>query len=377
MSKNELYRKTVAEIDLSALAFNVSQIKKQIGPKCEIMAIVKANAYGHGDVLVVRKLEKLGISYFGVAYVEEGIRLRASGVKGKIVVLTGGQKPDVFEALHRYYLTPVIYHEPYLKAYDLFCRKKKKRGKIHLKIDTGMNRLGIVADQALSVLKSLKKYKNLQFEGVFSHIANAERPSHHNQEQILEFKKMVSHSSVKFKYQHLANTGSLLNQFGIEMNMVRPGLALYGAYPLSTLRKKMKLKAVMTLKSEVIQLKNVKRGDYISYGYTHQFKRDGCVATIPVGYADGYMRFFSNKGEVLIHGKRAPIVGIVCMDVFMVDVTDIQNVSIGDEVVLLGKQKKEHITVEDLAERIHSIPWEIFCNLSDRIPRVVVQGRSL
>lgn len=366
-------RPTVAEIDLSALEFNVTQLQKKVGPKVSILAIVKANAYGHGDVLISQRLEKLNIPFLGVAYLEEGIRLRDHGIKTPMVILTGGQDPKTFSELQRYGLTPVFYHLDFLVAYNEFCKKKNKKGIVHLKMDTGMNRLGFTLECSYKLFKILNKLKNIKAEGLMTHFANAERPSHYNQEQILLFRKFIKLCPVKVKYTHMANSGAILNDFGVNENLVRPGLTLYGAYPTLALKEKLELKPVMTLKSRVIQLKKVKKGAYISYGYTHRFTQDSLVATIPVGYADGFFRAFSNKGEVLIRGKRAPSVGVVCMDVFMVDVGHIPGVCLGDEVILIGKQKKEELRVEALAERIQTIPWEIFCHIGERVPRVSVR----
>lgn len=380
--KDLLFRPTVAEIDLSALEFNVKQLQKEIGPRVSIMAIVKANAYGHGDVLISKKVEKLKIPFLGVAYIEEGIKLRENGIKTSIVVLTGGQDPKHFSELDHYRLTPVFYNSDYLTAYNQFCRQKNKKGSVHLKFDTGMNRLGFTLEHSHKLFTMIPKFKNIKFEGMMTHFANSERPSHFNQEQIQLFRKLKEKCPLTFSYYHMANSGAILNRFwpkGREggppndQNLVRPGLTLYGAYPTSQLKDKLRLKPVMQLKSKIIQLKEVKKGSYISYGYTHQFKQNSKVATIPMGYADGYLRYFSNKGEVLIHGKRAPIVGVVCMDVFMVDVRNIPEAKIGDEVVLLGKQKNGTISVEEMAEKIQTIPWEIFCHISKRVPKVEIQ----
>lgn len=367
------YRPTVAEINLGSLKFNVGQLQKKIGPGSQIMAVVKANAYGHGDVGIAKALELLKIPFLAVAYLEEGIKLRERGIKSRIVILTGGQQPDYFPELHRYKLTPVFYDLHYLTAYNNFCGNKHKINPVHLKFDTGMNRLGFPAYQIAEVFRKLTALKNLKFEGMMTHFANAERPSHFNREQILLFNKWRKLSPVPFTYYHLANSGAILNDFQVNENLVRPGLALYGAYPIKELRKKLDLRPVMTLKSRVIQLKKVKKGAYISYGYTHHFHHDSVVATVPAGYADGFLRSFSNKGEVLIRGKRAPVVGVVCMDVFMVDVGHIPGVTLQDEVVLLGEQKGAILCVEELAERIATIPWEIFCHISERVPRVFVR----
>lgn len=367
------YRPTVAEINLGSLKFNVGQLQKKIGAGSQMMAVVKANAYGHGDVGIAKALELLKIPFLAVAYLEEGIRLRERGIKSRIVILTGGQEPNHFPELHHYKLTPVFYDLHYLTAYNDFCRNKHKINPVHLKFDTGMNRLGFPAYQVAQVFRKLPNLKNLKFEGMMTHFANAERPSHFNREQILLFNRWRKLSPVPFTYYHLANSGAILNDFQVNENLVRPGLTLYGAYPIKELRKKLDLRPVMTLKSSVIQLKKVKKGAYISYGYTHRFPHDSVVATVPAGYADGFLRYFSNKGEVLIRGKRAPVVGVVCMDVFMVDVGHIPGVTLQDEVVLLGESQGATLYVEELAERIATIPWEIFCHISERVPRMFVR----
>src|SRR3989338_864328 len=200
-----IFRPTVAEIDLSALEFNVAQLQKKIGPQVSMMAIVKANAYGHGDVLISQRLEKLKIPFLAVAYIEEGIRLRDYGIKTPIVILTGGQDPKTFSELQAYQLTPVFYHLDFLIAYNEFCKKKNKKGMVHLKFDTGMNRLGFTLDTSYKLFKILHKLKNIKGEGLMTHFANSERPSHYNQEQIQIFRTLKEKSPMTFSYYHMAN----------------------------------------------------------------------------------------------------------------------------------------------------------------------------
>lgn len=364
-------RPTFAEIDLKALEFNYSALRKKVSKGVKFLAVVKADAYGHGAIPVSLKLERLGVDYLGVAISEEGIELRKQGIKTPILILGGVYHNEDIERLLKFNLTPVVFREESLRYISNLAKRRKRRIKVHLKVDTGMNRLGVPFDYWSEFLSILKKYPEVEVEGIMSHFSMVDEDDF-THKQWMKFEKaleMARQKGIHYEYFHMANSSTILSFPEYCGNFVRPGIMLYGAYPSASLMGLIKLKPVMTLKSSIHHLKWISAGERISYGGTFITKRRSHIATIPIGYGDGYSRFLSNKGEVLIHGRKAPIVGLVCMDFFMVDVTDIPDVKIGDEVILIGKQKGKRITVEEVAQKIGSIPYEVLCSIGKRVPR--------
>jgi alanine racemase len=373
------FRPTICEIDLSALRHNFRELKKRAGNR-EILTVVKANAYGHGAVAVSRALEAEGVSFLGVATVEEGIELRRSGITIPILCFggaLGAQASDLLE----YELTPVVFNEEGIKnlAHDL--RSENQHLGIHLKVDTGMGRLGVFPHQLENILALIRDYFNLRLEGVMTHLARAEEPeggptlAQFGKFREIETNVLQSYSS-SVPVFHIANSAALIEEKLDGFNLARPGIALYGAYPHPRFQKLIDLKPVMTWKTQIISLKEFPKGAPISYGATYKTKRPSKIAVIPVGYADGYSRLFSNKGEVLVKERRVPVVGRVCMDLTMIDVTDLPSVALGDEVVLLGRQGETEIRAEELADKIGTISYEIFCAVSARVPRIAISGES-
>jgi alanine racemase len=367
-------RPTVAEIDLKALAFNYRQIKKRIPRDAGIMGIVKADAYGHGAVPVALELERLGAEYLGVAMCEEGVELRRGRVKAPILILGGIYSEDQADCVLRHRLTPVVFEERALQLLSKKATMNHRKVKVHLKVETGMGRLGVSLSSWADFLGELKRYENIDVEGILSHFSMSDEDGGtFSSEQWEKFKtglKTAEDQGIQFKYFHIANSGNLAAFPFYSGNLVRPGIMLYGSYPSSSLRDMIKLQPVMALKTKIHFLKTVPPGTKISYGGTFMTQRETCVATLPIGYADGYNRQLSNRGEVLVRGKRAPVIGRVTMDYMMVDVTDIPGVSTGDEAVLLGKQGRERIAAEEIAEKIHTISYEVFCSVGKRVPRV-------
>jgi alanine racemase len=363
-------RPTFAYIDLDALEYNYKEVRRRIGNDVSILSVVKANAYGHGIREISKELERLGVDFLGIAICEEGIELREAGIKKPILILNGIFNEDI-ERVINYNLTPAIY--------DIETAKKLSQStnnviNIHVKIDTGMGRLGISPDQIREFFLELTKLKNINIEGIFSHLSSADKLEElpYTLEQINRFNhiiKEIESLGIYPKYKHIANSSAIIYIDHSIYNMVRPGLMLYGIYPSHCLKGKIKLKPVLSLKSSIIQLKNIPKGYSISYGRSFVTNRDSLIATIPIGYGDGYSRFFSNKGYVIIRGKRVPIVGVVCMDLIMVDVTDADGAKIGDEVVIIGKSGDCENSVEEMAEDIGTIPYEILCSIGSRIPR--------
>jgi alanine racemase len=365
-------RPTVGEVDLGALEFNYLQIKKRIPEDVKLLAVVKADAYGHGAVPVSLRLEKLGVEYLGVAIPEEGVELRRGGVKTPILVLGGFFGGEV-DQIFRFRLTPVIFRKDSLRILSRDAERRKRKVKVHLKVDTGMGRLGVPLNLWPDFLREVIRSPRIETEGILSHFAMTDEEEGFTRSQWRAFQEAVTAArelGICCPYLHMANSATLTAFPAYSARLVRPGIMLYGSYPAPTFRSRIPLKPVMTLKTRIHFLKSVPPGTRISYGGVFKAKRESLIATLPIGYADGYSHHLSNHGEVLIHGKRAPVVGKVCMDFIMVDVTHIPRVSIGDEVILMGRQGKEQITPEEIAEKINSISYEVLCSIGKRVPRV-------
>lgn len=370
-------RPTIAEVDLGALEFNYRQIQKRIPEGVKLLAVVKADAYGHGAIPVSLKLEKLGVEYLGVAIPEEGVELRRGGVKAPILVLGGifGREVD---QIFRFRLTPVIFRKDSLKLLFQEAERRRRKVKVHLKVDTGMGRLGVPLSAWPDFLKEVKRFPKIEIEGILSHFSMLDAEKDYTQNQWGAFQRAVTiaqEMGISCQYLHMASSATLTAFPGYSAKLVRPGIMLYGSYPSPKFQSLIPLKPVMTLKTRIHFLKSVPPGTRISYGGTFKTKRESLIATLPIGYADGYSHHLSNHGEVLIHGKRAPVVGKVCMDFIMVDVTDIPRVSVGDEVILMGRQGREQITAEEIAEKINSISYEVLCLIGKRVPRVYKEGK--
>jgi alanine racemase len=365
-------RPTVGEVDLAALEFNYRQIKKRIPEGVKILAVVKADAYGHGAIPVSLRLEKLGVEYLGVAIPEEGTELRKAGVKAPILVLGGIFGRDV-DQIFRFRLTPVIFKKDSLKILSHEAERRGRKLRVHLKVDTGMGRLGVPLDLWPDFLKEVRRSPKVEIEGILSHFSMMDEEMDFTQGQWKAFQGAAATAQglgISCQYLHVASSATLTAFPAYCAKLVRPGIMLYGSYPSPAFQSLVPLKPVMTLKTHIHFLKRVPPGTRISYGGTFTTKRESLVATLPIGYADGYSRHLSNRGEVLIREKRAPVVGKVCMDFIMVDVTDIPRVSVGDEVILMGKQGKEQITTEEIAQKINSISYDVLCSIGKRVPRV-------
>lgn len=365
-------RPTVAEIDLGSLAFNYRQLEKRIPKGVKLLAVVKADAYGHGAIPISLKLEELGVEYLGVAISDEGVELRKGGVKAPILVLGGIYGEDTAH-IFRFDLTPVVFRKDSLKLLSKEAERQRKRVKVHLKVDTGMGRLGVPTDLWPTFLEELEGFPNIEIEGILSHFAMTDEEEPFTTRQWRGFQRcleIAEKMGISCKYLHMASSATLMAFPSYSGNLVRPGIMLYGSYPSRMSQDLIQLKPVMTLKTRIHFLKLVPPGTRIGYGGTFTTKRESLIATLPIGYADGYSRHLSNRGEVLIRGRRAPVVGKVCMDFIMVDVTDIPNVSFGEEVILMGRQGREQITAEEIAEKINSISYEVLCLIGKRVPRV-------
>jgi alanine racemase len=365
-------RQTAAEINLGSLEFNYRQLQKRIPKGVKVLAVVKADAYGHGAIPISLKLEKLGVEYLGVAMAEEGVELRKGGVKAPILIL-GGIYGGELDQIFRFNLTSVAFRKDSLQLLSREAERRRRKVRVHLKVDTGMGRLGVPLNLWPAFLEEVKRFPIIEVEGILSHFSMTEEEAAFTARQWREFQRavgMAKEMGISCKYLHTASSATLTTIPSYSGNLVRPGIMLYGSYPSPMFQALIKLRPVMTLKTCIHFLKSVPPRTRISYGGTFVTKRESLIATLPIGYADGYSRRLSNRGEVLIRGRRAPVVGTVCMDFVMADVTRIPNVSIGDEVILMGKQGREEITAEEIAEKIGSISYEVLCSIGKRVPRV-------
>lgn len=363
-------RPTWAEIHLDHLTHNFLCIKAQVGPEVKILAAVKADAYGHDAVIVARHLEQLGCDWFGVALPEEGVALRQAGVTRPILCL-GGFYNDQAALLLEYKLTPEIYDLGMLEKLSATARARDTRVAYHLKVDTGMGRLGVPFDELESFLSRLGRYERVKLDGLLTHLASANEPSQDEftRQQIERFERaveMVKAAGHQPSYFHLANSAALYRHRHTGSNMVRPGGALYGLFSAP------ELKPVMSLHTRIILLKTVPAGAPLGYGGTFVTNRPSRIATLPIGYQDGYCRAFSNTARVIIRGRYAPVVGRVSMDLTLVDVTDVPETAVGDEVVLMGERDGLSVTAMELARKARTISYEVTCGISRRVPRVVV-----
>ncbi len=371
--------RTVAQIDLKAIKQNIAQVKKTVGKNRKILAAVKANAYGHGDTQIAKTAVNSGVDYLGVANIEEAIRLRRAGIGIPILILGCSFKYEIGDILS-YNISPTIADLDFAEALNRKATEFPEKATVHIKVDTGMGRIGQRFEHAVDFVKELGKFENLFLEGIFTHFPSAdEADKNFSLLQIKRFKDILDKletSGISIPIKHMANSGAILskNIHDSFFDMVRPGLMLYGAYPSPYVSKDIKLEPALTLKTRVGFIKEVKPGSTISYGRTYITKSKARLAAIPIGYGDGYSRLLSNKGEVLIKGKRAPIVGRVCMDQSIIDVSKISEVCVGDEVVLIGKQGQGQISVEEIAKKIGTIPNEVFCMISKRVPRVHIDS---
>ncbi len=358
--------KTYAETDLAALSHNLGVVRNKIGNK-NVLAVVKANAYGHGAVEVSKHLVGSGISCLGVAFTSEAVQLREAGIEVPILVFF--DRDNIDEFLH-YNLTPVIFDIRTAKKFSSTASRHNRRLAVHIKVDSGMGRIGFTMKEARTAIPRIAALNNIDVRGLMSHFSDADLQdkefANRQLRSFLALRKELKQKDISVKYSHIANSAAVLSMPGAHLNMVRPGIMLYG-YGLSPDDG---LKPVLSLKSRVLMIKKVPAGTPISYARTFITKRKSVIATIPIGYADGYSRRLSNQGEVLISGKRAPVLGRVCMDTIMVDVTDISGVNEDSEVVLIGSQRKEKITAADIAEKTGTIPYEVLTSIGQRVKRV-------
>ena len=376
-----------AEVDLEAIAHNVRELRRITDPGADLMAVVKANAYGHGAVEVTRKALENGADSLGVARIEEGIELRKAGVKESVLIF-GYTPPVLAYKLIGFDLTQTVWSYTTAQALSDIAVSSNKQIKVHLKVDTGMGRLGLLPDcrrppgteqnlmgNAIREAESISSLAGLKLEGVYTHFATADSSDKSYAgkqfEIFLDFLNELRRAGMNPPLCHAANSAAIIDMPETHLDLVRAGIAIYGLYPSHEVNKRrIALKPAMTLKSKVVHLKKVLPGFNVSYGCTYQTPKSTTIASIPVGYADGFNRLLSSRGHMLIRGRRAPIVGRVCMDQTMLDVGHIPDVDLEDEVVIFGRQGYESISVDEIAATLNTINYEIVSALTARVPRI-------
>lgn len=362
-----------AEIDLDAIEYNFDAARKKIPANVKLLAVIKADGYGHGAVPIA-KLLKDKADYFAVATVDEGIELRKFGIKTPILVL-GYFSPDYFEEAIEYKIQPVIFTEECAVKYSEAAVKKGVSAEYQIAVDTGMSRIGFAANKkSADIILKISKLPNIKITGLFSHFAAADEKDKtytiSQRRKFDSFTEMLKSRNIEIPLLHINNSAGIIES-DEHYDMVREGIILYGLYPSEEVSKeKLHIKPAMSLISHISNIQHLPEGTGISYGITFITQKETTVATVPAGYADGYPRSLSNKGRVLIHGQYCKILGRVCMDQFMVDITDIPDVKIGDKVTLVGTDSGKTISVEDVADKANSFNYEFVCGISPRVPRV-------
>lgn len=356
-------------IDLSHLRNNVSQIRQLAGSNKHIIAMVKSNAYGHGLIPVSTKLNEMGVQTFGVFTVKEGVDLRSAGISGQILIF-GPIHPSLYVYLLHFNLTPVIgCIDEANSMMDFFQNESVV---IHLKVDTGMSRIGFLPESAIQILELIRKNRpNILIDGICTHFSDSSSPDRKfTDQQAVKFQETLHTLEKKgfhFNYIHSANSGAILQYPEYLFNAIRPGILIYG---IDMVNKQSGFEPVMSLYSHVSMIKWIPKNSYVSYNRTFQTKKNTKIAIIPIGYADGYMYDFSNTGTVLINGNFYPIIGTVCMNQFVIDITDSQNICLFDRVVLVGKDKDQSITLRSISQLTKRLPYEILCRLSESMKRI-------
>jgi len=371
---------TWAEIDLDAIAHNAAALKARAGGRAELMVTVKANAYGHGAVPVARAALEGGATRLAVARTPEGVELRQAGLTAPILIM-GYTLPAEARHIVHWHLTPTVNTWEQATALSSAAGESGKTVPIHVKVDTGMGRFGLLPGEVVDFVRAISRLPGLRLEGLYTHFAIADAADKtYTRRQFGTYMDVVAQLEevgFSFPLKHVANSATTLDLPEMALDMVRCGIALYGLHPSSEVAPAVPLRPAMTLKSRVARVRTLPPGSSISYGCTYTTTRPTPVALVPVGYGDGYHRILSNKGQVLIHGQRAPIVGRVCMDQFVVDVSAIPEVHQDDEVVVFGQQGEAKITAEEVARWAQTINYEVTTSILPRVTRVFLKGKKV
>lgn len=365
-------RPTYLRVDLDAISKNLGVLRKQVGEGTQIIAILKANAYGHGLVPVALKLADEGVKFFGVAFLEEAVMLRHAGIEAPILILGGlvGYQVKHFLDYHLDITASSLYKAQQISEE---AKRMNRVARVHLKIDTGMNRIGVRASNAVDFAVQAARLPNIELVGLFTHFVRAQGPDTElSQRQLEQFNEVIDgckRQGIEFPIVHAANSAATLNLPDAHFTAVRPGISLFGYPPGAHIENTWGLKVAMSLHSEIVYFKGIRKGQGVGYMHTWNAPRDGWLATLPMGYGDGFPRALSNKGDVLIRGKRYPIVGNISMDQMMIFLGD-DKLGVGEDVTLLGTQGKETITAWEIATKAETIAYEVLCGWTPRVPRI-------
>ena len=367
-----------AEVDLDKLAHNMREIRR-VSKSENIIAVVKADAYGHGAIDVAPVLLENGANRLAVAVITEAVELRGSGIECPIMIL-GFTPPNLIDNLLKYNIEQAVYSYEFAKELSKMAQKKNKVAKIHIVVDTGMGRIGYLpSDDSAQEIYNISKLPNIIIEGMFCHFSSAdEKDKAYTYDQFKkynDFYEKLKEKKVNINIRHVANSAAIIDLPETHYEAVRPGIIIYGYYPSEDVNKEnIDLKPVMTLKTNIVHIKTLPPGEAVSYGRKFKTDRESVIATLPVGYADGYTRLLFQKGKVILRGRFAPVIGRICMDQCMIDVTDIVGVKIGDEVILMGEDENNKFTADTVAELIGTINYEIVCMVGKRVPRVYIKA---
>ncbi len=361
-------RNSFLEVDVNAVSYNIAQIKQLVKKDVEVMPVIKADAYGLGVLSLKKSLEENEIKKVAVAITDEAVILRENGFNQDIIILNE-LLFDEAKQIVEYNLTPGISVYEIAEKINFLAKESGKIINVHIEVDTGMGRVGLKPKDVLEFVNKVSRLENIRIEGIYTHFSSADSSIEYTNKQIELFNRVLSElkeNGYNFKYKHAAASSGIIEFKNSHFNMVRPGLIIYGYYPNENMKEKINLKQTTKLKTNVVFIKEVSKGTAISYSRNYITDKKTKIATIPIGYADGIRRSLSNIGRVYINGKYANIIGNICMDNFMVDVTEIEDIKIGDEVILWDN---EHITIEEVAKKCNTISYEILCDVSKRIPR--------
>lgn len=374
------YMRVYASVNLDAIKSNLEQMKSNIQKDTMITAVIKTDGYGHGAVPIAHEIEEYSYLFgFAVATIEEAVILRKSGIKKPIIIL-GFTFPDAYKDIVTYDIRPAVFKEDMARELSMEAVKQKKTVHFHLKVDTGMSRIGMMPEESsIPLVQIIKNLPNVEIEGIFTHFAKADMmdkgPTDIQIKKFTSFIEKLENADIRIPIHHCSNSAGIVEIPDANMDMVRAGITLYGLWPSDEVKQDIiSLTPVLELKSHIVYIKEIESGTQVSYGGTYQATDKRRIATIPVGYGDGYPRSMSGKGYVLIKGKKAPILGRVCMDQFMVDVTDIQEAEEFMEVTLIGKDENEILSMEEIGTISGRFNYELACDLGKRIPRVYLKN---
>ena len=371
------YNRIYARINMDNLRYNITKMKSLRKPDMKIMTIIKADAYGHGAVEIAKRIEDLS-DYHGVATIDEAVELRNAGITTPILII-GYTDCEDYEKLIAYNITQAVYDVEECRKLSELAVSKNARVKVHIKVDTGMSRIGFpVNDTGINQAITLKDMQGLEIEGIFTHYAKADEVnknySYEQKKKFLHFIQSLEDAGICFKLKHIDNSAGTMEMNDDDFDMVRLGIVTYGLYPSEEIDRSVVIKPVMSVVAHISHIKTLPAGVGVSYGWTYVTCKETRVATVTAGYADGYPRALSNKGRVIINGQYAPIIGRVCMDQFMIDITNVPDVSLRDEVILIGGKDDKYISVEEVAAPAESFNYELVCNISRRVPRVYFEN---